>query len=225
MNTPAYKIASPELIDIPLIEKVASTKKPVILSTGASSLQEIDEAVSAARSKGCEDLILLHCTAAYPAPIEDANLASLLYLARKYNTVVGLSDHTPGTIVSELSVVLGSSFIEKHFTLARSDGGVDSEFSLEPEELCELVQNLKKSKDNFGSEKQKPSKSESSVILNRRSLYVVNHVKKGELFTENNIRSVRPAKGLKPKYYNQIIGKKATRRYSSSNSLALDMVN
>jgi len=224
LNAPAYKIASPEIIDLGLIRKVASTGKPIIMSTGAATFEEIDEAVQTARSAGATQLTLLHCTAAYPAPIEEANLSTIQALKDRFNTVVGLSDHTPGTIVSALAVGLGASFIEKHFTLSRADGGVDSAFSIEPKELSELVQTCNTAYLTIGNPSFGPTESEANVQKNRRSLYVVEPIAKGELFTPKNIRSIRPAKGLKPKYYEEILGRRATRDLSFGEPLAINMV-
>ena len=211
LGAPAYKIASPELIDLALIRKVASTGKPVILSTGAATLDEIEEAVQTARDAGATELVVLHCTAAYPAPPEEANLASITALAERFQVVAGLSDHTLGTTVAALAVGLGASFIEKHFTLARADGGVDSAFSLEPHELVELVIAARIAKAATGQPTFGPTESESSVLKNRRSLYVVKPLAKGELLTNEHIRSIRPANGLKPRYLDAVLGQRAAR--------------
>jgi pseudaminic acid synthase len=224
LGVPAYKIASPELVDLPLIRKIARLGKPMILSTGAATFEEIGEAVEAARAEGCDELIVLHCTAAYPAPPEEANLSTLQYLAREFNVVVGLSDHTLGTHVSTLAVGLGASFIEKHFTLARADGGVDSAFSIEPQELAELVQTSKSAQLVLGSPSFSPTKSESNVLRNRRSLYVVKRISKGDLFNTDNVRSIRPANGLKPKYLDRVLGKAATRDIDYGEPLDFSMI-
>jgi N-acetylneuraminate synthase len=225
LGAPAYKIASPELIDLPLIKKVASTGKPVILSTGAATFEEIEEAVSAARSAGANELIVLHCTAAYPAPPEEANLLTIAEIAKRFEVVVGLSDHTLGTTVATLAVGLGASFIEKHFTISRMDGGVDSAFSLEPQELGELVSTARVAQAAIGVPTFGPTESEKSVLRNRRSLYVVKPIARGELLTHENIRSIRPANGLKPKYFDAILGKKASRDLSFGEPLTEEMVN
>lgn len=224
LGAPAYKIASPELIDLPLIRKVAATGKPIILSTGAATLEEITEAVDAARFAGCEDLVLLHCTAAYPAPPEEAHLATLSDLASRFDVVVGLSDHTIGTSVASLAVGLGASFIEKHFTLSRADGGVDSAFSLEPQELAELVRSSRAAQSAVGSPTFGPTASEASVLRNRRSLYVVKPIAKGDVFTKDNVRSIRPANGLKPKYYESLLGKVAARDLAFGEPLEFSMI-
>lgn len=224
LGAPAYKIASPELIDLPLIRRVSRTGKPIIMSTGAATLEEIEEAVQAARDAGATDLIVLHCTAAYPAPPEEANLATIRALAERFNVVAGLSDHTLGTTVSTLAVGLGASFIEKHFTLARADGGVDSAFSLEPSELAALVSAARMAHAALGKPTFGPTPSEASVLRNRRSLYVVKPVAKGELLTLDNVRSIRPANGLKPKHLDSVIGHRAARDLMFGEPLGLDMI-
>ncbi len=224
LGAPAYKIASPELVDLPLIRQVARTGKPVILSTGAATLEEIEEAVQAARDAGATELVVLHCTAAYPAPPEEANLASITALAERFNIVAGLSDHTLGTTVAALAVGLGASFIEKHFTLARADGGVDSAFSLEPEELAQLVSAARTARAATGSPTFGPTASESSVLKNRRSLYVVKPLAQGEQLTSEHIRSIRPANGLKPRYLEAVLGKRAARALAFGEPLQSDMV-
>jgi len=224
LGAPAYKIASPELIDLPLIRRVACTGKPIVMSTGAATFEEIEEAIQTARDAGAADLIMLHCTAAYPAPPEEANLKTIAALAERFNVVAGLSDHTMGTIVSTLAVGLGASFIEKHFTLARADGGVDSAFSLEPVELAELVSNARIAYAARGKPTYGPTASEASVLRNRRSLYVVKPVGKGELLTLDNVRSIRPTNGLKPKYLDSVLGRRAVRDLMFGEPLAFDMI-
>lgn len=223
-GAPAYKIASPELIDLPLIRKVARTGKPIVMSTGAATLEEIAEAIQAARDAGATELVVLHCTAAYPAPPEEANLASIKALAERFNVVAGLSDHTLGTTVSALAVGLGASFIEKHFTLARADGGVDSAFSLEPKELGELVTTARIAQAAVGTPTFGPTASEASVLRNRRSLYIVKPIAKGAVLSLDNIRSIRPANGLKPKHLDAVLGRRATRDLAFGEPLGLDMI-
>jgi pseudaminic acid synthase len=223
LGAPAYKIASPELIDLPLIHRVARTGKPIVMSTGAATLEEIEEAVQTARAAGAMDLIVLHCTAAYPAP-EEVNLATINALVERFNVVAGLSDHTLGTMVSTLAVGLGASFIEKHFTLARADGGVDSVFSLEPAELTALVSAAKMAHAALGKPTFGPTASEVSVLRNRRSLYVVKPVRKGEHLTLDNVRSIRPSNGLKPKYLDAVLGHRAARDLMYGEPLAFDMI-
>jgi pseudaminic acid synthase len=225
LGAPAYKIASPELVDLPLIRQVARTGKPVILSTGAATLEEIEEAVQTAREAGATELVVLHCTAAYPAPPEEANLATITALAKRFNVVAGLSDHTLGTAVAALAVGLGASLIEKHFTLARADGGVDSAFSLEPQELAELVSAARTAQAATGHPTYGPTESERSVLKNRRSLYVVKPLAKGELLTSEHIRSIRPANGLKPRYLDYVLGKRAARDLAFGEPLSAYMVD
>jgi len=222
LNAPAYKIASPEIIDLPLIKCVAQTKKPMIISTGMANLEEISEAVDTAKENGCEDLILLHCISSYPAPIEDSNLRTISDLADRFDLVTGLSDHTMGTIVATTSVALGSCVIEKHFTLSRSDKGPDSEFSLEPEELKKLCVDTKLAWKSLGMAGYNLKKSESKI--GRRSLYIVRDVKKGERFTSENIRSIRPGIGLKPKYYQDVLGKVAANDIVHGTPLSWDFI-
>ena len=222
LNAPAYKIASPEIIDLPLIKCVAQTKKPMIISTGMANLEEISEAVDTAKENGCKDLILLHCISSYPAPIEDSNLRTISDLADRFDLVTGLSDHTMGTIVATTSVALGSCVIEKHFTLSRSDKGPDSEFSLEPEELKKLCVDTKLAWKSLGMAGYNLKKSESKI--GRRSLYIVRDVKKGERFTSENIRSIRPGIGLKPKYYQDVLGKVAANDIVHGTPLSWDFI-
>ncbi|ACS81680.1 pseudaminic acid synthase [Maridesulfovibrio salexigens] len=224
LNTPAYKIASPELIDLPLIQKVARTGKPIVMSTGMATLEEIEEAVEAARSAGAQDIILLHCTAAYPTPPEEANLSTIKELSDRFGVMAGLSDHSMGTTIPILAAGLGAVIIEKHFTLSRKEGGVDSAFSLETEELTQLTAAVKEAHTALGSPAFSPTNSEMLVLKNRRSLYVVKPVVKGEALTEMNIRSIRPGNGLKPKFYNKIIGKKATRDLNFGEPLDATMI-
>ena len=208
LNTPAYKIASFEAVDIPLIRYVAATKKPLIISTGIANLDEIGEAVAAARDGGCKELILLHCISGYPAPIEQSNLRTIPDLSKNFGVLAGLSDHTHGTAVSVASVALGAAVIEKHVTLSREDKGPDSEFSLEPIELktlCEDTLSAWKALGSVGYER-KPIEKESARF--RRSIYIVNDIKAGETLTEGNIRRIRPGFGLAPKHFEEVIGRK-----------------
>ena len=224
LGAPAYKIASPELIDLPLIRKVAKTGKPIVMSTGAASLEEIEEAVQTAREEGASELVVLHCTAAYPAPPEEANLATITTLANHLKVVSGLSDHTLGTTVSALAVGMGASFIEKHFTLSRADGGVDSAFSIEPHELAELVKAARIAKVAVGKPTFGSTTSEAGVLRNRRSLYIVKDIAKGEVLTIGNIRSIRPANGLKPKFLPAVLGRRASRDLKFGEPLNFNMV-
>ncbi len=224
LGAPAYKIASPELIDLPLIRYVAKTGKPIIMSTGMANREEIGEAIAAARDAGASDLVVLHCTAAYPAPIEEANLATIPEIARSFDVIVGLSDHTLGTSVASMAVALGADFVEKHFTLDRSEGGVDSAFSLEPHELAELVTSTRQARTALGSPAFSPTASEASVLMNRRSLYVVAPIGAGEVFTHENVRSIRPGFGMKPKLLDRVLGQRAARDIAFGEPLAVDMI-
>lgn len=210
LNTPAYKIASFEAIDLPLIQYVAQTKKPMIISTGMANLLEIEEAVDCARSNGCSQIILLHCISAYPAPIEQSNLATIPDLAQRFRVPVGLSDHTLGTLVSTLAVALGACFIEKHFVLDRTMKGPDSDFSVEPEELKKLVIDTDLAWQAKGVAGYERKPSEADNVKFRRSIYFVNDLSQGDVITRNDIRVIRPGYGLEPKYYEQLIGCKVS---------------
>jgi pseudaminic acid synthase len=223
LGAPAYKIASPELVDLPLIRLVSAIGKPVIMSTGMATLAEIEEAVATARDAGARELVLLHCTAAYPTPPEEANLSTILDLAGRFDVVVGLSDHTLGTAVATAAVALGAHVIEKHFTLDRSEGGVDSAFSLEPSEVARLVEEVRVAAAAIGSPAYAPTRSEASNLKNRRSLYVVAPVAKGEPLTPENVRSIRPGLGIKPGQLDAILGRRAVRDLAFGEPLREDM--
>jgi len=207
LGTPAYKIASFEIIDLPLIKRVAKTKKPMIMSTGMANLEEIEEAVVTAKENSCQDLVLLHCISSYPAPPEQSNLKTISDLAEKFGVLVGLSDHSMGTTVATTSVGLGACLIEKHFTLSRIDKGPDSEFSIEPHELKQLCIDTKIAHQSLGVASYELKEAEKSGLIFRRSLYVVKDIKKGEKFSTDNVRSIRPGFGLLPKYYEEILSK------------------
>lgn len=211
MNVPCHKVASFEVVDIPLLKKIASTGKPVILSTGMATLAEIDDAVTTLRANGTTELALLKCTSAYPAPPEEANLRTIPHLAQAFNCVTGLSDHTLGSAVAVGAVAVGARIIEKHFTLARADGGPDSAFSMEPHEFKQMVQDIRTVEKALGTVcyELTPKQQESKVF--RRSLFVVKDMKAGEVFTEENVRSIRPGYGLPPKMLDVILGKQAAR--------------
>jgi len=204
---PAYKIASFENNHLPLIKKVASTGKPMIISTGMATVAELDEAVTAAREAGCTDLILLKCTSTYPATPENSNLLTIPHMRELFNCEVGLSDHTMGIGASVAAVAHGASVIEKHFTLSRADGGVDSAFSLEPDELKSLVVETERAWQSLGEIVYGGTESEERSKIFRRSLYVAEDMKIGDIFTEKNMRIVRPGMGLQPKYYDFIINR------------------
>ena len=224
LNAPAYKIASPEIIDLPLIKYVAQTKKPMIISTGMANLDEISEAVETARENGCQDLVLLHCISSYPAPFEQSNLRTIPDLTEKFNVLAGLSDHTMGTVVATTSVALGACVIEKHFTLSRDDKGPDSEFSLEPDELKRLCQDTKIAWESLGVAGYELKSSEENAQNHRRSLYVVRDIQQGEKFTTENVKSIRPGLGLPPKYYEQILGKAAKFDIRRGTPISLDLI-
>lgn len=209
LDAPAYKVASFELTDLPLIKRIAQTGKPMIMSTGMANLVEIKEAVATARQYGCNELVVLHCISGYPSPIEQANLATINDLENELGCIIGLSDHTLGTIVSTTAVALGAVLIEKHVTLSREDKGPDSEFSLEPDELIELCVKTSEAWQAIGiaGYERKPVEKDNAKF--RRSIYFVKDVEAGEIITSEHIRRIRPGFGLEPKYYDDLIGKRA----------------
>ncbi|RLQ22352.1 pseudaminic acid synthase [Seongchinamella sediminis] len=212
LNVPAYKIASFEITDLPLIEYVALTGKPLIMSTGMASREEIEEAVNTARSAGCQQIVLLHCISSYPAPIEQANLAQIRELGETFGVVPGLSDHTLGTTVSVAAVARGACLIEKHFTLDRSLGGADSGFSIEPEELEKLCVETRAAWSAVGSVSYTRQQSEEKNRIFRRSIYFVRDMGVGDMVTETDIRRIRPGLGLPPKYFDTLLGKTLKKR-------------
>lgn len=224
LGAPAYKIASFEAVDLPLIARVAATGKPMIISTGLASLDEIGEAVETARTGGCDQLVLLHCVSSYPAPVEEANVRTVPDLAARFGVVGGLSDHTPGSAASVAAVALGACVIEKHFTLARADGGPDASFSLEPAEFASLVRDCKDAWRALGRVHYDALGSEAAAAGHRRSLYVSADVRAGELLTPANIRSVRPGYGLAPKHLPQVMGRRAARDLAMGEALAWTML-
>jgi N-acetylneuraminate synthase len=207
LGVPAYKIASFENTDIPLIQRVAATGKPLIISTGMATQEDLDESVDAARKAGCKDLTLLKCTSTYPASPENSNLLTIPYLRDRYGCEVGLSDHTLGIGVAVASIALGATVIEKHFTLKRADGGVDSAFSMEPAEMKELVEETERAWQSLGKVFVGPTEAEKSSITFRRSLYIVKDLKAGDVLTKENVRAIRPGLGLPPKHINNVLGK------------------
>lgn len=222
LNTPAFKIASFELVDLSLIARVAKLKKPVIMSCGMATLSEIEAAVSTAREAGCEDLILLHCVSAYPSTAADANLATIAHLSDTFDVMVGLSDHTLGGAVSTSAAALGAVMIEKHLTMRRDEGGPDAAFSMEPPELVELVKNVRDAHAAIGHINYGCTSSEEKMRPYRRSIYVVKDIAIGEVFSEDNIRTIRPGDGLPPAYYPKILGKKAARPLKRGTPLTFD---
>jgi N-acetylneuraminate synthase len=212
LDAPAYKIASFEVIDLALIERVARQGKPMILSTGMANLAEIQDAVATARKFGSADIALLHCVSSYPAPVGDANVRTVPHLASAFGVVGGLSDHTPGTAVAVAAVALGASVIEKHFTLARADGGPDAAFSLEPDEFKRLVDDCHAAWEALGDVTYDLQGSERGSTTFRRSIYAVKTIEAGEAFSAQNIRSIRPGFGMAPKNLPELIGRRARRR-------------
>ena len=211
LDVPCYKVASFENIDLPLIRKIAGTEKPMIISTGMATVAELDETVRAARESGCRDLILLKCTSSYPSTPHDTNIATIPHMRELFGCQVGLSDHTMGVGVAVASIALGATVVEKHFTLRRADGGVDSAFSLEPEELSSLVLETQRAWQSLGTVSYGPTASEKKSQDFRRSLYVVQDVKAGSQLTRDNVRSIRPGFGLSPKYFEIVLGKTVAR--------------
>lgn len=223
LGAPMYKIASAELVDIPLLKCIAKTKKPVIMSTGMANLEEIKEAVDVLNNSGCSDLTILKCTSSYPAKVEESNLLTIPDLQKHFpGCKVGLSDHTLGIGAAIASVALGASVIEKHFTLSRADGGVDSAFSMEPAEMMQLVEECNNAYKALGQVSYELSESEIKSAKFRRSLYVVNEIKKGETFTAENIRSIRPGYGLHTRYYEEVLGKISTRDLKFGEPLKME---
>jgi pseudaminic acid synthase len=224
LGAPAYKIASFEAVDLPLIARVARCGKPMIISTGLASLTEMGEALETARSSGAAGVVLLHCVSAYPAPMEEANVRTVPDLAARFGVVTGLSDHTPGSAASVAAVALGAAVIEKHFTLARADGGPDAAFSLEPAEFTALVADCKAAWQALGGANYDELGSERAAAGHRRSLYVAAHIKAGETLTAANVRSVRPGFGLPPKELSRVLGRKAARDLKYGEALRWEMI-
>ena len=224
LNCPIYKIASFEAVDLPLIRYVASTGKPIIMSTGMADEQEIAEAVEAAREGGCKDLVLLHCVSGYPTPPEDANLRTIPDMRERFGVPVGLSDHTLGTAVAVAATALGACVIEKHFTLSRADGGHDSAFSMEPEELKRLVEDTRTAFQALGRVNYERKESEKGNVVFRRSLYAVKDIAAGEELTPENVRSIRPGHGLAPKHYDAVLGRRAKVDIARGTPLAWDLL-
>ena len=224
LGMPAYKVASFEIVDIPLIRRIAATGKPMILSTGMSTLAEIEEAVTAARDAGAREIVLLKCTSAYPAPPEEADLRTIPHLADAFGVPVGLSDHTLGIEVAVAAVALGACLIEKHLTLSRDEPGPDSAFSLEPHELARLVESVRVAKKALGSVRYRPTDAERPSRVFRRSLFAVADVAQGEIFTAENVRSIRPGHGLHPRHLDEVLGGKARRDVPRGTPLSWELV-
>ncbi|MUL09199.1 pseudaminic acid synthase [Aliivibrio fischeri] len=224
LDAPAYKIASFELVDLALIKRVAQTGKPMIMSTGMANQEEIQEAIDTARNNGCEELVVLHCVSGYPAPAEQYNLKTIADISERFDVLSGLSDHTIDNATAVASVVLGACLIEKHVTLDRSGGGPDDSFSLEAHELAQLCKDTKTAWQAMGKVNYERTEAEKGNVKFRRSLYVVKDIKEGEEFTPENVKSIRPGFGLAPKYYDDVIGKRATKFISQGTALSFDLV-
>ncbi len=224
LDVPAYKIASFENTHLPLIRKVAQTGKPIIISTGVSSISDIDETVRLLRKEGCENFILLKCTSTYPATAENTNINTIPHLSKLYNSIVGLSDHTMGIGVSVAAVALGARVIEKHFTLRRADGGVDSAFSLEPDELKALVDETKNAFLALGEISYGVQQAEEKSKFFKRSIYVSKDIAVGDIFTNDNLKIIRPGDGLAPKFIDVVIGKKAKVSIKAGTPLNWDIL-
>ena len=224
LNTPAYKIASFELIDIPLIKYIAKTGKPILMSTGMSSEEEISEAIEAARSNGANDILLFHCISSYPAPIEHANLNMISILKKRFNVEVGLSDHTLDNLAATLAVGKGAVAIEKHFILDKSLKGPDSEFSMEPSQLSSLVSETKNAWKAMGGKTFSRADVEKGSLVFRRSIYFVKDLKKGSIIKKEDIRRIRPGYGLQPKFFDQVIGKRTISNVEAGDRVAWDLL-
>lgn len=224
LGVPCYKIASFENVDLPLIRKVARTGKPIIASTGMTSVAELSDLVQTARENGCTDLTLLKCTSSYPASPEGTNLRTIPHMRELFGCAVGLSDHTLGIGASVASVALGAAVIEKHFTLSRAEGGVDAAFSLEPAEMAQLVHECRTAALALGAVSYERAEQEQKSLQFRRSLYVVEDMKAGDVFTEKNLRRIRPGMGLSPKYYDIILGKKANCNITRGTAVQWDLI-
>lgn len=225
LSVPVHKIASFEIVDIPLIEKMAATGKPLIISTGMASLGEIEEAVQAARGAGAEQIALLKCTSAYPAPAEEMNLCTIPHMAQAFDVPVGLSDHTLGIAVPVAAVSLGACIVEKHFTISRSKSGPDSAFSLEPQEFSDMVKAIRISEKALGNVHYGISEKEDESRAFRRSLFVVKDIKKGDPITAENVKSIRPGYGLHPRHLKDVLGRRSAYDLIKGTPLALDMLS
>ena len=225
LNVPAYKIASFENMHLPLIKKVASTGKPMIISTGMASIAELDETVQTIRDAGCDKFVLLKCTSTYPATPENSNVLTIPHMRKLFDCEVGLSDHTMGIGASVAAVAQGATVIEKHFTLSRADGGVDSDFSMEPEEMKALVIETERAWQSLGEVKYGPSEAEKGSLVFRRSLYIAQEMKKGDTLTERNLRIVRPGLGLQPKYYDILLGRRVNQDVSKGTAVSWTLID
>ncbi len=225
LKIPVFKVASFEIVDLPLLKKIGSTKMPVVLSTGMSTLSEIDEAVATLKNAGTREIALLKCTSAYPASPDGMNLKAIPYLSKKYNVPIGLSDHSLGSHVAIAAVTLGANIVEKHFILSRSDGGPDASFSMEPDEFTKMVSAIRDVEQALGKISFEPNSDEQRSLCFRRSLFVVQDIQGGEQITCENIRSIRPGYGLAPKFLEQVLGKKAKNDIQKGTPFSWDLVN
>ena len=225
LNIPAYKIASFENTDLGLIERVAQTGKPLIISTGLANVTDIEESLNTARNAGATKIVLLNCTSAYPAPLEEMNLRAIPVLSKKFSVPVGVSDHTLEDIVPVVSVALGACMIEKHFTISREQPSPDASFSLEPEEFTDMVKAIRNTEQALGSSKLEIGANEKKNSVFKRSLFAVKDIKKGEVFKESNTRSIRPGYGLKPRYLKEILGKRASCDIKRGTPLTFELIS
>ncbi|MBY7800195.1 pseudaminic acid synthase [Vibrio fluvialis] len=225
LDAPAYKIASFEVIDLPLIKRVAQTGKPMIISTGMANEEEIAEAIETARNNGCEDLIVLHCVSGYPAPAEQYNLKTIADISERFDVLSGLSDHTIDNATAVASVTLGACLIEKHVTMDRNGGGADDSFSLEPKELQALCRDTKTAWLAMGKVNYERTEAEKGNVKFRRSLYIVKDIKAGEVLTEAHVRSIRPGFGLAPKYLDMVLGKVASQNLAKGTALTWELIS
>lgn len=224
LDVPCYKIASFENTHLPLIRKVAATGKPLIISTGMASVGDLDETVRTARAAGCEDLVLLKCTSTYPATPENTNISTIPHMRQLFGCQVGLSDHTLGVGVSVASVALGATVIEKHFTIARADGGVDSAFSMEPAEMAQLVRDSERAWQAMGAVRYGPTDAEKASTKHRRSIYVAADLQAGDTLTRDNLRCIRPGAGLPTKYYDELLGRKVNQDVARGTAMAWSLL-
>lgn len=224
LDCPVYKVASFENIDLPLIKRIAQTGKPMIVSTGMANLSELEELVCTAKMNGCSDLTLLKCTSSYPAEPAGTNLLTIPHMRDLFRCNVGLSDHTLGIGVAVASIALGATVIEKHFTLSREDGGVDAKFSLEPEEMTQLVRECNVAYESLGTISYDVQKQEEKSLVFRRSLYIVQDMKAGDVISKKNMRSIRPGLGLAPKYYEEVLGKRVKSDVSKGTALSWELI-
>ncbi|MBS4022830.1 MAG: pseudaminic acid synthase [Dethiobacter sp.] len=224
LDVPCYKIASFENTDLPLISKIAKTGKPLIISTGMATLSELDEAVSTIRKAGCSKFILLKCTSTYPASPADTNLRTIPHMQQLFKCQVGLSDHTLGIGAAVAGIALGATVVEKHYTLSRAEGGVDSAFSLEPEEMKQLVVETRRAWQALGNIAYGPGIGEKSALNLRRSLYITEDMQKGDVLNKNNLRAIRPGMGLPPKYYDIFLGKKVTQNVKKGTPVSWELI-